>query len=135
MRKNLILVFLATLFVLGAAAAVASVISVTLEASQPVSEQAVALMEYVNQLPQEDQDEWREEFKLLASDTILNFAQLPPGSEDSTVYIADSGNRYHLHIGCRGLNSAETISKVLKEVAIGMGRTACKICYPNGDGK
>ena len=111
--------------------AVAAAVSLTLKSSMPVKEQAAALKEYIAKLSEKQRQAWLDELSILASEQKT----IPQSDEDDTVYIADTGKRYHQDKNCWGLSSARNISAVTKEVALAMDRTPCKICYPNGDNK
>ena len=133
MKKKLLLVSISLLLVMISAAALMTGISLTLDSSQPVKAQAEALVQYIDQLPAEQQDSWFEEINTLTTNRNTIFALSAPDADDGMVYVTNSGKRYHSSENCSGLHSAKRISAVTKEAAHQKGRTACKICYPNGD--
>ena len=112
---------------------VAATYSVTLKSSQPVSEQAKALSNYIAQLPAEKQEDIVEELELIVSAHKIVYSQRAKISGMDAVFISDKGEKYHCNSDCRGLRFADNISGVTKEAAIAMGRTPCAFCYPNGD--
>ena len=113
--------------------AVAATYSVTLKSSQPVSEQANALSNYIAQLPVEKQGDMVEALESIALDYNTGYSEgaKVPGAD--TVYISGQGERYHITNTCRGLKFANNVSGITKEAAIEIGKTPCKICYPTGD--
>lgn len=129
MRKMLLVFILCAVAVSAAALS----ISVKLESSTPVGEQVAALEEYIAQLPENQREAWLEGLDALVSDQRTVYSLPAQNVGEDIVYIADTGKRYHQDNDCRGLSSARTISAVTKEVAFEMGRTPCKLCYPNGD--
>lgn len=108
-------------------------VTVTLESTTPVAEQIEMLKGYIAQLPQRQQDEWFRELDMLSADrkTVYSLMALDAGAD--TVYITESGQKYHRTNSCSGLRNSKSISAVTKEVAVEMGRTPCKICYSHGD--
>ena len=133
MKKKLLftIILLSVMFMISTALMTA--ISVTLDSGQSVKQQADALSDYISRLEPVQQDEWFEELRTMALAQNMVFALQAENTEDSTVYVTDSGKRYHRGNDCSGLKSAKRISGVTKRVAIEMGRTPCKICYPHGD--
>lgn len=134
MKKKLLACgfILMVLFVVSSSAFSAPV-SVTLDSSRTTSVQLAAFTEYLSQLSPEDQDEWFKELEILIEGRRTVYALAATNMDEDLVYVTNSGQRYHKDQNCSGLRSAKTISAVTKEVAIEMGRTPCKICYPNGD--
>lgn len=132
MRRLLAIILLITL-IATAAYAVSTELSVTLVASQPVATQVKTFVEYLHQLPQSQQDQWFAEIGILVNERQVFRAATLFGSYEDTVYVTTNGERYHQVLNCRGLRNANEISAVTKEVAVAMGRTPCKLCYPGGD--
>ena len=114
-------------------AAFSAPVSVTLLSSQTASAQFAALAEYISKLPPDNQEEWFRELELLLAGRNTVYALAATNMEEDIVYVTNSGERYHKDKNCWGLRSAKTISAVIKEVAVEMGRTPCKLCYKNGD--
>ena len=132
-RKLLVTVILLSVVFMISSTALMTAVSVTLQSDLPVRQQAEDLAEYISRLEPVKQDEWFEELRTMALAQNMIFALQAEDTNDSTVYVTDSGKKYHSGNDCSGLKSAKRISVVTKEVAIEMGRTPCKICYPHGD--
>lgn len=132
-KKLLFTIILLSVVVMVSSTALMAAVSVTLQSDLPVRQQAESLAEYISRLEPVQQDEWFEELRTMALAQNMAFALQAENTEDSTVYVTDSGKRYHRGDDCSGLKSAKKISALTKEAAIEMGRTPCKICYPHGD--
>ncbi len=107
--------------------------AVMLESSKPVIEQVAALTSYISQLPKSQQDEWFRMLELVLLDRKTIYSLATQAGDPNTVFITEYGMRYHRNNTCWGLSSAKAISAVTKQVAVEMGRSPCKLCYPNGD--
>ncbi len=127
------MVFLMSALCVITASAISAGISLTLESSQPVDEQLKGLGKYISQLPQTQQDEWIEGLRGLVDEKKVIYSDMAPIEDADTVYISGKGEKYHRSADCRGLRTAENIYAVTKDVAIEMGKTPCKFCYPHGD--
>ena len=52
-----------------------------------------------------------------------------PVNADRTVYVTESGSKYHSKKDCRGLNNASRIFEESESAAIKNGKTKCSLCW------
>ena len=124
--KNRIIT-IATCLLLVAATAWATTLTLTLDSSQPIKEQAEQLQDYIKSQPKEARQEWYMYLSIIIDGVDRS---LPSRQGIKTpVYVAiTSGKRFHANSSCSALKQAAEVIKMDKAEALERGFKPCNVC-------